>query len=84
VSAGASGERAVERGANETRVAAFTVILAMVFNVGLVVGFAASPLLGLLAGVAALVGTALLLAAIHRARAVRHVVMDLMHRITGQ
>jgi hypothetical protein len=65
-------------------VAAFTVILAMVFNVGLAVGFAASPLLGLLAGAAALVGTALLLAAIHRVRAVRHVVMDLMHRITGQ
>jgi hypothetical protein len=36
------------------------------------------------AGVAAAVGTALLLAVIYRVRGIRHLAMELMHRITGQ
>ena len=62
----------------------FTLIFATAISVGLAVGFASCPLLGVLAGVLAAVGTALILAAIYRTRLVRQVVMELMHRITGQ
>jgi ABC-type uncharacterized transport system permease subunit len=60
------------------------VIFAAALSVGLAVGFAADPWLGVLAGVATAVGTAVLLAAVYRVPAIRQVVMDLMHRITGQ
>ena len=64
--------------------AAFAVILTTAVGVGLTVGFATCPLLGVAAGLAAAIATALLLAAVHRNRRVRHAVMELMHRITGQ
>ena len=38
----------------------------------------------IIAGVVAAVATVLMLAAIYRVRVVRQVVMELMHRITGQ
>jgi hypothetical protein len=47
-------------------------------------GFETSVWLGLLGALAAGLGTALLLAAIYRVRAVRRLAMELMHRITGQ
>jgi hypothetical protein len=80
----ASVELTVERGVNEARMAGFVVIFATALSVGLAVGFAAGALLGVVAGLAAVVSTALLLAAIYRVPAVRQVVMEFMHRITGQ
>jgi predicted RNA-binding Zn-ribbon protein involved in translation (DUF1610 family) len=80
----ASTETAVERAVNEARMTAFAVIFGTALSVGLAVGFATCAWLGVLAGVVAAVGTALLLAAIHRLRFVRQLVMELMHRITGQ
>lgn len=74
----------VERGITEARMAAFALILATALSVGLGVGFATSPLVGVLAAVAAAIVTALLLAAVYRIRRVRHAVMELMHRVTGQ
>jgi hypothetical protein len=64
--------------------AAFAVIFTTALGVGIAIGFATCWWLGLLAGVIAAVGTALLIAAVYRVGAVRQVVMELMHRITGQ
>ena len=80
----ASTTKAIERGVNEARMASFAVIFATGLSVGLSVGFAAGPLLGVIVGVAGAIGTALLLAAVHRIPRVRHAVMEVMHRITGQ
>jgi hypothetical protein len=74
----------VDRAVNAARMTGFTVILAAALSVGLAVGFASGLWLGLLAAGMAAVATALLLAAIYRVAAVRHLVMELMHRITGQ
>jgi hypothetical protein len=63
---------------------AFALIFATALCVGLGVGFATSPLLGVLGAVATAIATALLLVAVYRSRGVRHAVMELMHRITGQ
>lgn len=60
------------------------VIFAAALGVGLAVGVAAGPWLGVGAGVAGAVATAPLVAAIYRVRPVRQLVMELMHRITGQ
>ena len=60
------------------------VIFAAALGVGLAVGFAAGPWLGVATCVAGAVVTALLLAAIYRVRPVRQLVMELMHRTTGQ
>ena len=84
VGTSASAETNVERGVNEARMAGFAVIFAAALGVGVAVGFDAGALVGVLAGVATAVITALLLAAIYRVRPVRQVVMELMHRITGQ
>jgi hypothetical protein len=80
----ASAEASVERGVNETRMAAFSVIFTTVVGVGVAVGFASGPLLGLAAAALTAVATALLLAAVYRVPSVRHVVMEGLHRITGQ
>jgi hypothetical protein len=80
----ASIETRVDRGVNEARMTGFTVILAAALSVGLAVGFASGPWLGLLAAALAAVATAFLLEAIYRVPAARRVVMGLMHRITGQ
>lgn len=74
----------VERAVNEARMAAFFVIFTTVVGVGMTVGFARCAWLGVLAGVLTAVATALLIAAVYRVRGVRQVVMELMHRITGQ
>jgi DNA-directed RNA polymerase subunit RPC12/RpoP len=79
-----SAKLTVDRGVNEARMAAFAVILATALSVGLAVGFATDVLLGLLTGLTAAAGTALLLATIYRVSAVRRLVMEVMHRITGQ
>ena len=79
-----SADDDVERGVNEARMATFALIFATALGVGLTVGFATSLWLGIVAGVAAAVGTALLLAVIYRVGAVRHLAMELMHRITGR
>jgi hypothetical protein len=80
----ASVETSVERGVNETRMAAFSVIFTTVVGVGVAVGFGSGPLLGLAAAALIAVATALLLAVIYRVGPVRRVVMELLHRITGQ
>jgi hypothetical protein len=79
-----SAEGRVERGVNETRMAAFSVIFTTVVGVGVSVGFASGPLLGLAAAALTVVVTALPLAAVYRVPSVRHVVMEGLHRITGQ
>jgi hypothetical protein len=79
-----SVESSVERGVNEARMAAFAVIFTTVVGVGMTVGFATGALLGVLASVLTAAATALMLAAVYRVRPVRHLVMELMHRITGQ
>ncbi len=84
VKATASAEARVERGVNETRMAAFSVIFTTVVGVGVAVGFGSGPLLGLAAAALTAVATALLLAVIYRAGPVRRVVMELLHRVTGQ
>ena len=84
VGTSASAETNVERGVNEVRMAAFAVIFTTVIGVGMTVGFATDALLGVLAAVITATATALMLAAVYRMRVVRHVVMGLMHRITGQ
>lgn len=62
----------------------FAPIFATSISVGLAAGFATSFGYGLLAGVAAAIGTTLMLVAIYRVRGVRHFVMEVMHRVTGQ
>jgi hypothetical protein len=52
--------------------------------IGLAAGAAWGALAGVLAGVAAALFTAALLALVYRVPRVRHLVMDAMHRITGQ
>ena len=79
-----SSGAAVERGVNDARIAAFAVIFTTVVGVGMTVGFATCVLLGVLAAIVTAAATALMLAAVYRLRVVRHVVMELMHRITGQ
>jgi hypothetical protein len=79
-----SGSVSVERGVNEARMTAFTLIFATAVGVGLSVGLATCLLFGVAAGVAAAVATAALLAVVYRSARVRHAVMELMHRITGQ
>ena len=79
-----SVEASVERGVNETRMAAFFVIFTTVVGVGMTVGFATCAWLGVLAAVLTAATTALLIAVVYRVRRVRQVVMELMHRITGQ
>lgn len=74
----------VELAITETRMTAFALIFATAVGVGLAVGFATCLLYGILGGVAAAFGTALLLAAIYRVGVVRRLAMELMHRITGQ
>jgi multisubunit Na+/H+ antiporter MnhB subunit len=80
----ASVEATVERGVNETRMAAFAVIFTAVVGVGMTVGFASGPWLGLLAAAITVAATTLLLTAIYRVRPVRRRLMALMHGITGQ
>ena len=80
----ASSEAFVDRAVNEARIAAFFVIFTTIVGVGMTVGFAACWLLGVLAAVLTAGATALLIAAVYRVDAVRQVVMELMHRITGQ
>lgn len=80
----ASAETTVERGVNEARMATFALIFATALAAGLTIGFETSLLIGILAGVATAVATALLLGAIYRVGAIRHLAMELMHRITGQ
>jgi hypothetical protein len=63
---------------------AFVVIFATALSVALTVGFATSALAGVISGFGAAIATAVLLAAIYRISRVRHLVMELMHRITGQ
>ncbi len=53
-------------------------------SVALAVGFSTGPLIGVLAGPGGGLVMVAMLAVIHRVPAVRHVVMELMHRITGQ
>jgi len=79
-----SAQAAVERGVNETRMAAFAVIFTTVVGVGVTVGFETCPLLGVLASIFTAAATALMLAAVYRVPAVRRVVMEVMHRVTGQ
>jgi predicted RNA-binding Zn-ribbon protein involved in translation (DUF1610 family) len=74
----------VERAVTETRMTAFALIFATALGVGLAAGFATSLWVGVLAFFAGAVATALLLAAIYRVGAIRHVAMELMRRITGQ
>jgi hypothetical protein len=69
---------------NEARMTGFALIFGTAVAVGLSVGFAFGPLPGVLAGLGAAIGTALLLAAVSRVGVVRHAVMELMHRITGE
>jgi hypothetical protein len=79
-----SARGTVERGVNEARMAAFAVIFTTVVGVGMTVGFSTCALYGLLANLLTAVATGLMLAAIYRIGPVRHAVMELMHRITGQ
>ena len=74
----------VERGVNEARAGVLFVIFTTVVGVGVSVGFASSWWFGILAAVITAVATTLLIAAVYRVRVVRRVVMELMHRITGQ
>jgi len=75
----------VERGVNESRMAAFALIFTTGVAAGLAVGFAAaSVMLGVVAALVAAALTAGLVALVHRVRWVRHLVMELMHRLTGQ
>jgi fatty acid desaturase len=79
-----SARATVERAVNEARMAAFFVIFTTVVGVGMTVGFATCAWLGVLAAVLTFAATALVIAAVSRVRVVRHVAMELMHRITGQ
>jgi predicted RNA-binding Zn-ribbon protein involved in translation (DUF1610 family) len=83
VNVDASVKATVDRAVNEARMGAFALIFATALAVGFAIGFATCLLYGVLAGGAAAIGTALLLAAIYRVDAVRRLAMELMHRITG-
>ncbi len=79
-----SAKESIERGVNEARMETFALIVGTALSVGLAVGFSTGPLVGVLAGIGGGLVMVAMLAVIHRVPAVRHVVMELMHRITGQ
>jgi preprotein translocase subunit SecD len=75
----------VERGVNEARMAAFALIVSVDVTVGLSVGYGeASLVAGVIATLAALILTAVLIALIYRVAVVQTIVMEIMHRLTGQ
>jgi hypothetical protein len=63
---------------------AFVLMLGLAVTLGLAAGAAWGVWWGLLAGVLAALGIAALLALVYRVPRVRHLVMEAMHRITGQ
>ena len=82
--ANASASASVERGVNEMRIGALALLLGVALAIGLAAGAAWGVVAGVLAGVAAALVTAALLALVYRVPLVRHLVMEAMHRITGQ
>jgi predicted RNA-binding Zn-ribbon protein involved in translation (DUF1610 family) len=74
----------VERGVNEARMAALLAIFAIAVSAGIQEGYASGAWGGLIAFTATLLLTGALATLVYRVPRVRHLVMDAMHRITGQ